>query len=89
MAKGTLKEFIESQKVSEVSNTSSNLTVFGHLDVTTMRPLALPQRWERQIYVSVHTFCKQELLIAFLNGMDVCSQATPLLAFLKRDKLRS
>ena len=26
---------------------------------------------------------------AFLNGMDVCAQATPLLAFLKRDKLHS
>ena len=31
-------------------------------------------------------FCRQDLLIAFLNGMDVCAQTTPLIAFLKHDK---
>ena len=45
------------------------------------------RKW--QTYGSEHTFCKQELLIAFRNGTDVCAQATPLLAFLKRDKLHS
>ena len=41
------------------------------------------------LHISVHTFGKQELLIAFLNGTDVCTQATPLLAFLKHHKLHS
>ena len=43
------------------------------------------QRWEWKSYVSVHTSCKQDILIAFLNSTDVCPQATPLIAFLKRD----
>ena len=28
--------------------------------------------------VSLHNFCKQDILIAFLSGTDVCAQATPL-----------
>ena len=32
------------------------------------------------------TFCKQDILIAFLSGTDVCAQATPLITFLERDK---
>ena len=34
-------------------------------------------------------FVNRIFLTAFLNGTDVCAQATPLLAFLKRDKLHS
>ena len=35
-------------------------------------------------------FCKQDVLIAFLSGTNVCcAQATPSIAFLKRDKLHS
>ena len=41
-------------------------TSFG--DIATMRPLG------------TH-FCKQELLIAFSSGTDVCAQATLLIAF--------
>ena len=40
-------------------------------------------------YVSVTTFCKQDILYAFLSGADVCTQATRLIAFVKRDKLHS
>ena len=54
--------------------------------VVTMRPLAPPPHWEWYIYISVHTFCKQDILIVFLNRTDVCAQATLLIAFLKRDK---
>ena len=37
----------------------------------------------RTINLRKCTFCKQDVLIAFLNGTDVCAQATPLIAFLK------
>ena len=40
----------------------------------------------RKMYTN---FCKQDLLIAFLDGTDVYTQATPLMAFLKCDKLHS
>jgi len=33
------------------------------------------------------TLCKQNLLVAFLSGTDVCTQATPLIAFLIGQKL--
>ena len=36
---------------------------------------------------TITTFCKQGILIAFQSGPDVCAQATPLIAFLKHDKL--
>ena len=58
-------------------------TVFGHLDETASAATALGTT----NLCKCTTFCKQELLIAFLNEMDICTQATPLLAFLKRDKL--
>ena len=50
----------------------------------TMKPLVPPQRLEQQ---SVHTFCKQELLISFLNGTDTlaCIPKAWQIAFLKRD----
>ena len=35
------------------------------------------------------SFCKQDILIAFLNGTDVCAQTTPSIAFLKRDGSQS
>ena len=38
---------------------------------------------------TINTSCEQNLLIAFLNGTDVCAQTTPLIAFLKCDKLHS
>ena len=31
-----------------------------------------------QVYTSL---CKQDVLIAFLNGTDVCAQTTPLIPF--------
>ena len=36
---------------------------------------------------TITTFCKQGILIAFQSGADVSTQATPLIAFLKYDKL--
>ena len=63
---------------------SSSLTSqFCQFDVATMRPLLLAPL-QRTINLRKHTQL-QDILLAFLSGMDVCAQATPLIALLKRD----
>ena len=63
---------------------SSSLTSqFCQFDVATMRPLLLAPL-QRTINLRKHTQL-QDILLAFLSRMDVCAQATPLIALLKRD----
>ena len=53
-----------------------------HFFVATMRRLAPLQRWER-----IWTIKLRKLYTIFVSGTDVCAQTTPLIAFLKCDKL--
>ena len=58
---------------------------FWHCNNEASRPTtALGTINLRKVYTNLF---KQDLLIAFPNGTDVCAQATPLMAFLKREKL--